>query len=100
MTERIALYRPIIKEGASGSQIKTYEAAGVYWAQLSSRRDYRTEEVGERFAAATAVLLARSSVQAAASWPLIHEGKKYEVQTCPLNRRLGMRTLNCQRVNE
>lgn len=100
MTERIALYRPVITEGASGSQIKTYEAAGVYWAQLSSRRDYRTDEVGERFADATAVFLVRSSVEVDEYWQLIHEGKKYEVQTCPLNRRLGMRTLNCQRVNE
>lgn len=100
MTERITLYRPDVSESASGSASTTWSMAGTYWAQLSQRRDYRSDEVGEHFADVTAVFLIRSGIEVGEFWRLVYEGNVYEIQTCPLNRKLGMRTLNCQRVNE
>lgn len=102
LTEKVQILRPVYAERGSGAKrVARWDDCGTWSAQLRSSRAYRRDEVGEHFADHSATFLTRISVPAGENWRLRHiGGVLYTITAVEASRRLDMKTLTCERVNE
>ena len=92
---------PVKTVNAYGEEkITSWKDEGKWRAQRQSISGKRTEEVGEHFEDLSAKYIVRWGHQPKAGWRLVTEdGVTYEVAAIEPNRRRGLLTLNCNRVN-
>lgn len=101
LTERVEILRPERATAGSGSKTADWQPQGIWSAQLRGARGWRRDEVGEHFPDHSATFLVRASAPTGENWRLRHiGGYLYTITAVETSRRLGMKTLTCERVNE
>lgn len=102
MTERVVLLEPTKETTESGAQRTVWKRHRERWAQWRHKSSYGEINAAELFGAQKSEFIMRDNVMPLRGWRLEHRGGfTYElVADAVRDRRLGMITLTCQRVNE
>lgn len=102
LTERITLYRPTVAVNDYGEEETAYQAAHTARAERVSLTGRLAMQVGERFTDYDLTLRIHSCVEVAELWRLTLNGsaEPYQVETVERNRRRGVTTLLCTKVNQ
>lgn len=101
MDQLIELLRPVFTRSDYGGQVVTYESAGTFHAERVKLSGRMRTEVAERFSDYSAEFNVHYAVKAGDGWRLRHvNGYLYTITNIIPNRKAGMNTLVCERVNE
>ena len=102
LNSRLTILQPIFIVNDFGERRTTYANAGYCDAERASMSGSRSEEVDEHFPDYRANWVTSIAVTVDENWRLqdTETGYLYTVTNVVLNRRRGMKTLICTRVNE
>lgn len=101
MRYRLQLLRPVYSEDRFGSQQVTYTPTATARAERVKQSGRQTDEAAEHFHAYTTEWNIRDGHEVGEHWRVRQlGGYLYEVTAIVPNRRRGMLTLVCERVNE
>lgn len=103
LTERVALYRPVQTVNDYGEEETAYELAHHARAERVSLTGRLAVQVGERFTDYDLTLRLHSCVEVAELWRLAllpDAETPYQVEVVERNRRRGVTTIFCTKVNQ
>lgn len=101
LDQRLIVIRKVERADAFGSLHPTWVASGTIWGERVSEVARRSDEAQEHFPDHTAAFNIRSAHRIDENTRVQHVGGNlYTVVGIVKNRRRGMQTLYCERVNE
>lgn len=100
LTYRLRLVEPVVTVDSFKAERTTWQPRGVIRAERVSARGYRHEEAAEHFSDSRAEFNIRSVHAVRENWRVEEVGGyTYTVTAVIDNRRRGMKTLVCERLN-
>lgn len=99
MTEKLVITRPATATDNFGHTAQSYIIYGAVWGERIRYAGREIHDAGESFAAYDAEFNIRWAHDVKEGWRVEYEGATYDVTNVLGNRKRGMRTLKCTRVN-